>query len=113
MTFPKQEPVTVQIEGRVNWSVARDEHDGHLFGVCRELNLMASGDDLNDFLQCANESVALLLQSLLKHGELESFLRNMGWRSVTPLPSRDVPARFVVLPFNVDRVHRDELLVRA
>ena len=100
-------PVLIRISTRVPWLVTQDHGDGHWFGVCPPLNLNAAGDTWDDFVDCMKESIGLLLQNLLKHGELESFLKRQGWATATPLPPPGTKARFDV-PWEISHRNRIE-----
>ncbi|HWH04775.1 MAG TPA: hypothetical protein VN674_13870 [Gemmatimonadales bacterium] len=97
--------VLVQIEANLTWEVGRDE-SGTYIGICRPLNMNATGDTYAQFLEAANETTALLLADLFQENELETFLRKQGWIPV-PLPAPGTHVRFDV-PFNVQRRNRIE-----
>lgn len=107
----KSKPVLVQIQATVAWEVVQDPADGHWFGICRALNLNAIGDTWAEFQECANEAIELLFQSLLKHDELDGFLRKNGWNA-TPVPHPGTRVRFDV-PFTIERKTRFEELTAA
>lgn len=103
-----KKPVLVQIEGQVQWLVARDPRDGHWFGVCPMLNLNAAGDTWTEFQECAEDAMELLFESLFENGELDEFLRSHGWR-YTPRPRPGTRVRFEI-PFGIEhRTRVDEL----
>lgn len=86
MTWFGRRVTTVQIEGQVMWQVVRDLRDGHWFAVCQPLNINAVGDTWGDLEECMKETMALLFESLLEHGEMEAFLRRNNWRMASPVP---------------------------
>lgn|SRR5574341_510639 len=108
--FRKQRTVIVQIDGQVQWLVARDPKDGHWFGVCPLLNMNAAGDTWTEFQECASEAMQVLFEALLENGELEAFLRAHGW-SHTPVPARGTP-KFEI-PYGIEHRQRVEDLVGA
>ena len=112
MSFFAKQHVTVEIEGRVEWQVARDPQDGHWFGVCAALNINAAGDSWGEFQECANDSIALLFKALFTTGELQGFLSRHGWRSAQPLPVAGTRVKFE-MPFGIELMDRVQEFARA
>ncbi len=100
--------ITVQIEGQVTWQVVRDTRDGHWFGVCQPLNINAAGSTWGEFEEAMKESIALLFESLIEHGELEAFLRRNNWRAgaPTPPPGARIRIRKVEIPTAIELKER-------
>ena len=92
--------VTIQIEGQVTWQVVRDPRDGHWFGVCQPLNINAAGDTWGAFEEGMKESIALLFESLIEHGEMEAFLRRNHWRTGT-VPPRGTRISRIEIPTEI------------
>ena len=102
--------VLVRIDATVPWEAAWDPDTGTYIGVCRPLNLNAIGDTWQEFQECANDAIALLLTSLLQHDELAVFLRQNGWTLRTPLPPPGVVVRWDVPSAVQVRARADELV---
>ena len=105
--------VVVHLQGQVQWEVLRNAQTGRYVGICRSMNLNASGDSMPEFLEAATEVMDLLLDKLLEAGEFEAFLQRRGFRAVTDasgLPTRRADVRWDV-PFEVmQRSRMDELV---
>ncbi len=109
--FSKPKAILVRIEAKLVWEVSRDPATQTWIGVCRPLNLNAIGDTWAEFQECANDAIALLLTTLLREGEFESFLRRRGW-----VPSIVPPANANVrwdVPFDVQKLGQVRQLVPA
>lgn len=104
--------VRVEIKASLSWEVARDPETQTWIGICRDLNLNAIGDTWAEFQAGANDAIALLLTQLLRHGQLEKFLRDHGWTPAVPLPARDARVHWDV-PYQIKQRSRADELVPA
>lgn len=94
--------MVIRINGQMqlSWQIARAKTAW--VGVCDALKLTLEGDTYVEVCSVADEVLNDLLRDLLRTGELEKFLSDMGWRSMTALPKFipdeglkfDVPQRF-------------------
>ena len=107
--FSRPKAILVRIEAKLTWEVSRDPQTETWIGVCRPLNLNAIGDTWAEFQQCANDAIALLLTTLLREGELQSFLHKHGWTPST-VPQAGANVRWDV-PFDVQRLARVRELI--
>jgi hypothetical protein len=104
--------VTVEIEAKILWQVARDPDSGEWVGVCQMLNLNAIGDTWAEMMECANEAMGLLMDNLFQTGELDAFLRKNNWRPTTNLPAAGTKTRFDV-PFDWERTSIGNVVAAA
>ena len=87
----------IKIKAKLQWVVTRTP-SGALVGVCAPLGLASQGKDQLDLWLNIQESLQLVLNDLLRNGELDEFLRVRGWRVMTSLPSK---ASVGPVPFDV------------
>lgn len=93
--------IRIEVNGNVTWRVAKSS-EGNWVAVCDPLNLTMEGASLDELHANIAEALNLLMSELLETGELETFLKNRGWRAV-PVGDQQGPMEFNV-PY--------ELLVR-
>jgi len=96
MILQPRRPFIVTFQGTTEWVFAHDQDSGEWLGVCADLNLNASGDTFAELHQCVGEAMQLLFLDLFRDGELETFLRRLGWTVTDPLPEPDSSPRFDV-----------------
>jgi len=101
----------VQIQGRVTWEIHENRATGHWTGVCRELNIVASGENFDDFKAAAEDSMSLLFRTLFRTGEMGGFLREQGWRPATELPPASTRRVEFSVPYLIHERNRIEELV--
>lgn len=112
--FFSHKPVVVQLEAtNLVWQGMRDPDTGQWIGVCNALNLNAIGDTWMDLQACAAEAITLLLLDLFEDGELDAFLREHGWRKLTPLPRPGTAQPAFDVPFSWDRAESIKELIPA
>jgi predicted RNase H-like HicB family nuclease len=90
-------PKPIRIEANIAWMVTHAADSGLLVGVCEALGLVSQGVDEYELSQNIQESLQLVMNDLLRSGELDGFLRSHGW-SASALPVRPTNAR---VPFDV------------
>ena len=101
--------VTVKIKANITWQMAHDEQSGMWIGACPALNLNALGETWIELQENASEALGLLLQDLFLENELEGFLRDRGWRSMTEIPPPGSKLNFDV-PFSAEQEEMGTLL---
>jgi hypothetical protein len=109
--FSKPKPTVVQIQANLTWEGFYDPQSRMWTGVCRALNLNASGETWSDLQAEANEAMQLLFEELMENDELESFLERQGWTPSEPVgrhPGLPTP-RFDVPSAWERRIGREEL----
>jgi len=94
--MPERLPIPIKIEVNLAWNVTRTR-SGMLVGSCEPLGLVSEGKDEFDLSQNIQESLQLVMNELLRSGELDGFLRSHGWRA-SALPVGPTKAR---VPFEV------------
>lgn len=88
----------IKIETRLQWMVT-ETANGRYVAFCDPIGLTTEGNDQVDLWMNIQESIQLLLNDLLKNGELEGFLRDRGWRST--LSDREQHDGRFPVPFEV------------
>lgn len=98
-------PLVIKIETKLLWMVAQ-QPSGALVAECEALGLVSEGSNRLDLWQNINESIQLVMNNLLRCGELDDFLRSHGWKSV-PVPgdATDGPVPFEV---PIELVHQEQ-----
>ncbi|HEV2268994.1 MAG TPA: hypothetical protein VGR92_06015 [Steroidobacteraceae bacterium] len=89
-------PIPIRIEVNLQWQVTTTG-SGMLVGICPPLGLSTQGQDQFDLSQNIQEALQLMMNELLRSGELDSFLRGHGWRA-SGVPRQPTNAR---VPFDV------------
>jgi hypothetical protein len=101
-------PEIINIEGNLEWSYAVHRKTGHWIGVCEPLKLTVTADNPQEFWESIREGMDSFFRELLSTGDLEQFLRDHGWRAITPIPARHRNLYFDV-PLNTRRVPERDL----
>jgi predicted RNase H-like HicB family nuclease len=99
-----QATIAIQVHGKIQWTVSQTQTGGFL-AVCEPLGLAMEGDSLDDLYRNLSEAIQLVMNDLLRSGELDQFLRARGWHAT---PTQNVPTTGPVA-FNVPV----ELLIQA
>ena len=63
---------TVEIDGTVEWNVAKDEESGLWVGVCPALNLNTDGKTFPELWEGMNEAIGMLFSVLHEDRELSA-----------------------------------------
>lgn len=87
----------VVIEAKIEWQVGRAT-SGNWIGVCQPLRLTLQSDTWASLMEDIGLALDGLLREMMKSNELETFLREHGWKPIGALPSRHERVRFDV-PF--------------
>jgi hypothetical protein len=101
-------PYVVQIEGKLQWVYAVHRETGHFVGICEPLKLTVNADNPQEFHESIREGMDSFFRELLSTGDLHKFLRDQGWRAITPIPERRRGVYFDV-PLNTRRVPERDL----
>jgi hypothetical protein len=72
----------IKVETQLQWKVQQTK-SGSFVAVCEPLGLASEGVDQLDLWMNIQESINLVLNDLLKNGELGTFLQSKGWKSTT------------------------------
>ena len=70
--------VGLKAEGTVE-CIAHLMKSGKWIGECEALGIIIESDDLNDLYGQFHEAFKLLMRDLMEDGELDAFLKTMGW----------------------------------
>lgn len=73
--------LNITVEGRVQWRGRRSESSQRWIAVCDAMNLVTEADSLDELHSVINETMQLTLTDLMLDGELDAFLRDLGWRA--------------------------------
>jgi len=99
-----QPTISIQVNGRVQWAVSRSP-EGEFVALCAPLGLAMQGSSLDDLYANISEAVQLVMNDLLRAGELDQFLRDHGWTAMPFAPNQvigvapvafDVPIELVI-----------------
>jgi predicted RNase H-like HicB family nuclease len=74
----------IKIDTSLQWLVTKTP-SGSFVAICHPLGLASEGTDQVDLWMNIQESIQLVLNDLLKNGELDAFLREKGWKAMPVL----------------------------
>ena len=77
--------LTITIQAQVAWRVSQSATNRWV-AVCDELNMATEGCSLDEVHSLIQETMDLLFTDLVKDNEFDTFLRERGWSTQTPLP---------------------------
>jgi predicted RNase H-like HicB family nuclease len=92
-----QPVVEIQVNGKVPWNVTQTP-SGNFVAVCEPLGLAMEGYSLDDLFRNISEAIQLVMNDLLRAGELNQFLSAKGWRALNlvNVPTTDQPVAFSI-----------------
>jgi hypothetical protein len=93
--------VIVEIKASVPWLYKRTKA-GNYIAVCEPLAQTLQADSYDELIGCIQEALDSTFRELLKSGDLETFLKERGWKS-SALPARRARASFDV-PLKIERM---------
>jgi predicted RNase H-like HicB family nuclease len=70
----------IAIEGQVEWKFFRDRASKYWVAVCEPLKQTASGETWAELNESIAQTLDLVFREVLERDELESFLRQQGWK---------------------------------
>ncbi len=76
--------VGIRVNAKVQWTVTKTAA-GNFVAVCEPLGIAMEGSSLDDLYANISEAIQLVLNDLLREGELDQFLKERGWTAV-PFP---------------------------
>ena len=84
--------VTVTLQAQIQWHAKPSDTSKRWIGICEPMNLAMEADSLDELHSVINETLNLVLTDLLRENELETYLRERGWRAVNmpANPKQDV-----------------------
>lgn len=87
----------VQVATSLRWEVTKTD-EGPFVGVCESLGIAMEGDTLDDLYASIDQSVQMVMNDLLRNGELDEFLISRGWQPIPQFPRRGTnePVQFNV-----------------
>jgi hypothetical protein len=92
----------VKIEGKnIQWKVFR-ARGGNWVGVCDPLGLTLQSDTWANLMEDIAHTLNAMLADLVPSGEMQSFLRDRGWRLAAPMPEKAADLWFDV-PFDITK----------
>lgn len=74
----------IRVNAKVQWLVSRSS-EGNFVAMCEPLGIAMEGSSLDDLYANISEAIQLVMNDLLRSGELDEFLREKGWTAV-PIP---------------------------
>jgi hypothetical protein len=87
--------MTVEIQAQLQWIVFQDPTSKRWIGICEPLRITLGGNSQADLVESIDDALQALMLDLCAHDEFEKFLRERGWRQLTPLPEKvDEATRF-------------------
>lgn len=90
-------PMVIKVQTLLQWEVSQTA-SGSYVAACQALGLASQGNDKLDLWMNIQESIQLVMNDLLRCGELDSFLRSKGWTAAA-IPvnhAQDGPVPFEV-----------------
>ena len=97
----------VQLEANLPWVYAVDRKSNRWIAVCPPLKLTIESEP-EEFLETIREAMDGFFGELVSSGDLDRFLREHGWRRLTPIPDRRSELSFDV-PLSTRRVRERDL----
>lgn len=101
------EPMTneIRLDGRIQCSVNQVEDSASWIAECETLNVIVEGKSFEEVCSLADEAICLLFTDLLDDGDLDPFLKGLGWTLKGPIPKVSrAPVRVpweVVMPWEL------------
>lgn len=91
----------VSLEGQLTWKYCHDPKTQKWVAICEPFRITLQADSFPELRESMSESIDAMLTELWSTGDLEPFLEEHGWASITPLPEKprrsglsfDVPLR--------------------
>ena len=105
----KPTPKTISLEGRVTWKYCQDPATRKWVAACDPFQITIQAETFSALRQSMTESLDTMLAELLDTGDLERFLEEHGWTSVSPLPRRRAGRLAFDVPVNTRRVSARDL----
>jgi predicted RNase H-like HicB family nuclease len=91
----------IRIPGVFTWLLERDEKADMWIATCDALGLVVEGKTYGELNQAIDEGLQLVFRSLVRHGDLERYLEERGWKVAGDLPPIDLkkPLKFDIFYF--------------
>ena len=89
--------VRIDLKANLQWAVLQGK-GGNWIGVCDPLGLTVQAETWAELMEDIGHTLDALLKDLLSTNELDRFLRDHGWTTLTAIPNRPEDVRFDV-PF--------------
>jgi hypothetical protein len=74
--------INIEVKHRLQW-LATQTPSGNWIGICEPMNLSMEAKSLDELWNIIPETINLLFQDLLGDNELDSFLKERGWRAAS------------------------------
>ena len=95
--------ITVPIQAKVFWVVAQDKRSHYWVAQCPPLQIVAEGKTFSELTEVIDECLQALFSELVQTGDFESFLREHGWKAMTPLPTNARTSVRFDIPYELQR----------
>lgn len=95
---------TITIDTKLQWHIWKDRESGWWVAACDPLKLTASAKRFDDLLTEMRDNVQDVLNSMLRHGELKSFLKDLGWKMQTVQKPAPRSRAYFDVPWEIRRV---------
>jgi hypothetical protein len=100
----------IEINGLVSWQFKQDSTSARLIAICDPLGLTVEADSHQELRENIEETMQLVMRSMLKSGDLDNFLRERGWTVASPAQQAadeevvfDVPIELIAARANGDK----------
>jgi hypothetical protein len=85
MPTAKTKPTIVHMEGRIMWKIGRSK-EGNWIAICDALKLTLQAETTAELMEDIALALDALIKELLSTGDLNRFMREQGWKMISPLP---------------------------
>ena len=79
-----KQTIEFKIGAEIQWYIR--EYDDCWVAKCEPLKLVAEADTIDELKEIIAETLATLFEDLIRDGDLEDFLQEVGWTKMTTLP---------------------------
>ncbi|MDQ6632532.1 MAG: hypothetical protein M3Y82_12390 [Verrucomicrobiota bacterium] len=100
----------ISLEGQITWKYCEDIKARKWVAVCDPFQITIQADSFPELREGMSESIDAMLTELLSTGDLDKFLEEHGWSSVSPIPQKSARARLSFdVPLNTRRISPRDL----
>ncbi len=93
----------VRIAGKIPWRYCHSSDTDKYIAVCDVLGLTIQAENYPELLEGMGEAVDETFRELLNTNDLENFLTERGWKSISPLPKTKSKRVSFEIPIQTDR----------
>ncbi|MEK7684309.1 MAG: hypothetical protein AAB466_02675 [Verrucomicrobiota bacterium] len=100
----------VSLEGQLTWKYCHDPKTHKWVAICEPFRITVQANSFPELRESMSESIDAMLTELWSTGDLERFLEEHGWASMTPLPEKSRRSRLSFdVPLRTRRVNARDL----